>query len=145
MQSRVLIARNAALLRLSIPPEDPDFKAEAILTIPYDCDFVNMTPHAHLRGRSFECRILRPDGTSETVLRAGYDFHWQFTYYLQNPIHLTKGTRIQVIAHYDNSPNNPNNPDPTQRVHWGERSTDEMLMGYFSVEVDANGIPWDRQ
>jgi copper type II ascorbate-dependent monooxygenase-like protein len=135
--ARLLMQRNSALIRFAIPPGDPDYKLEAISTLPYDCDLFSMTPHAHLRGKSFEYRILRPDGTSETILKVPkYDFNWQLTYFLENPIHLTKGTKVQVIAHYDNSANNPGNPDPTQRVEWGERTTDEMLMGYFSVETD---------
>jgi len=136
--ARLLMQRNSALIRFAIPPGDPDYKLEAISTLPYDCDLFSMTPHAHLRGKSFEYRILRPDGTSETILKVPkYDFNWQLTYFLENPIHLTKGTKVQVIAHYDNSANNPGNPDPTQRVEWGERTTDEMLMGYFSVETDS--------
>jgi hypothetical protein len=57
---------------------------------------------------------------------------------LEKPIHLEKGSKIQVFAHYDNSANNPHNPDPAQEVHWGEQTTDEMLMGYFNVEVDGS-------
>jgi len=141
--ARRSVGRNAALVRFTIPAGAADYPLEAVSTLPYDCDLLNMTPHAHLRGKSFEYRILRPDGTSETLLKVpNYDFHWQVTYYLQTPIYLTKGTKIQVIAHYDNSANNPRNPDPTQIVHWGEQTTDEMLMGYFNVEVAPNsGLP----
>jgi len=70
-----------------------------------------------------------------------YDFNWQLAYFLQQPMHLTKGTKIQVVAHYDNSPNNPRNPDPTQEVHWGEQTSDEMLMGYYQVVVDHSDLP----
>jgi hypothetical protein len=141
-----IVTHNAGLARLSIPAADPDYQLQAVVTVPYACDLVDMTPHAHLRGKSFEYRIIRPGGTPETVLSVPkYDFHWQITYYLQNPIHLPKGSKVQVIAHYDNSANNPNNPDPSQQVHWGERSTDEMMMGYFSVELDGSGIPWEKR
>lgn len=135
---RPMVQRNSALIRFSIPPGDPDYKLEAVSTLPYNCELFSLTPHAHLRGKSFEYRILRPNGTSETILKVPkYDFNWQLTYFLEEPIHLEKGDKIQVIAHYDNSANNPRNPDPTQEVHWGERTTDEMLMGYFNVEVSS--------
>ena len=90
---------------------------------------------------------MRPDGTSETVLSVpNYDFNWQLTYYLENPIHLTKGTKVEVVAHYDNSANNRFNPDPAKEVHWGEQTWQEMMMGYFSVVVDGNAeIPSDRR
>jgi Copper type II ascorbate-dependent monooxygenase, C-terminal domain len=136
---RRLIQRNSALIRFSIPPQTPDFRLEAPSTLPYDCDLFSMTPHAHLCAKSFEYRILRPDGTSETLLSVPkYDFNWQLTYFLQPPIHLSKGTKMQVIVHYDDSPNNPRNPDPAQEVHWGELTTDEMSMGYFNVEAAAS-------
>jgi Copper type II ascorbate-dependent monooxygenase, C-terminal domain len=137
--ARRLIGGNSASMRLAIPPGDPNFQVEASSTLQYDCDLVSMMPHAHLRGKSFEYRIVRPDGTSETVLSVPkYDFNWQLTYYLENPMHLTKGTKVEVVAHYDNSPNNPYNPDPTKEVHWGEQTWDEMMMGYFSVAVDGS-------
>jgi hypothetical protein len=37
-----------------------------------------------------------------------------------------------VTARYDNSPDNPANPDPTAWVAFGEQTTDEMLVGYFT-------------
>jgi len=46
-----------------------------------------------------------------------------------------------VIAHYDNSLNNSRNPDPTQEVHWGEQTSDEMLMGYFQVVAGVSDQP----
>ena len=95
-----------------------------------------------LRGKAFEYRIVRPDGESETVLKVPkYDFNWQLTYYLAKPIHLTKGTKVQVLAEFDNSVNNPYNPDPTKEVHWGEQTFEEMMMGYFNVVVDAKDAP----
>ena len=81
-------------------------------------------------------------GTSEKVLSVPkYDFNWQLTYYLAKPMHLLKGTKIEVIAEFDNSANNKFNPDPTKEVHWGEQTFQEMMMGYFSVVVDADKVP----
>jgi len=108
----------------------------------YDCDLISMMPHAHLRGKAFEYRIVRPDRQTETVLSVPhYNFNWQLTYYLDKPIHLTKGTKLEVTGWYDNSANNPFNPDPTKEVHWGEQTWEEMMMGYFNVAVDASQLP----
>ena len=134
-----LVGGNSASLRFAIPPGDPNYKIEASSTLQYDCDLISMMPHAHLRGKAFEYRIVRPDGEAETVLSVPhYNFNWQLTYYLEKPIHLTKGTKVQVTAWYDNSPNNPFNPDPAKEVHWGEQTWEEMMMGYFSVAVDSD-------
>jgi hypothetical protein len=44
---------------------------------------------------------------------------------------LPKGTRIDCIAHFDNSPNNKFNPDPTKEVRWGDQTWEEMMIGFF--------------
>jgi hypothetical protein len=132
-----LMGGNSALMRLAIPPGDSNFKMTAVSTVPYDCELVSMMPHAHLRGKAFEYTITRPDGSTEKVLSVPkYDFHWQLTYWLANPVHLPKGSKVELTAWYDNSANNPDNPDPTKEVHWGEQTTEEMMMGYFSYVVD---------
>jgi Copper type II ascorbate-dependent monooxygenase, C-terminal domain len=137
-----LLGGNSAAYRFAIPPGDPNYEVDGTSTVNYDCYLYSMMPHAHLRGKSFEYRIVRPDGTSETVLKVPhYDFHWQLTYFLDKPIFMPKGTKVEVTAHYDNSANNANNPDPTQEVRWGEQTFQEMMMGYFSVVVDAKDAP----
>ena len=137
-----LVGGNSAAFRLAIPPGDSNYKVEASSTVQYDCDLIAMMPHAHLRGKAFEYRVVRPDGQSETVLSVPhYNFNWQLTYYLEKPIHLPKGSKVEVTAWYDNSANNPFNPDPSKEVHWGEQTWEEMMMGYFSVAVDTSREP----
>ncbi len=122
--------------RINIPPGDPNFKVVGTTVIAQDCDLISMMPHAHVRGKSFEYKITHPNGETETILRVPkYDFNWQLTYFPAKPIHLEKGTRLEVTAWYDNSPNNPYNPDPTKEVHWGEQTWEEMMLGYYSVVV----------
>ena len=41
------------------------------------------------------------------------------------------GTRLAIVSHFDNSPNNPLNPDPTKVVRWGEASEMEMMDGWI--------------
>ncbi|MEM6705746.1 MAG: hypothetical protein AAF690_23725, partial [Acidobacteriota bacterium] len=40
------------------------------------------------------------------------------------------GTKLQVDAMFDNSADNPLNPDPSIRVTFGEKTTDEMMVGF---------------
>src|SRR5579872_3444323 len=132
-----LMGGNSALLRFAIPANEPNYEMHAVSTVPYDGELVSMMPHAHLRGKAFEYRITRPDGSGEVVLRVPkYDFNWQLTYWLEKPIHLTKGTKVELTGWYDNSSNNPYNPDPSKEIHWGEQTTEEMMMGYFNYVVD---------
>jgi hypothetical protein len=88
----------------------------------------------HLRGKSFEYRVVYPTGESEVLLNVPrYDFNWQLSYYLQQPKLLTKGTRIECTAHFDNSANNAANPNPKEDVKWGDQSWEEMMIGFMDV------------
>ena len=51
-------------------------------------------------------------------------------------MHIPKGTRMEVTAHWDNSANNPFNPDPEATVHLGPQNTDEMLVCFVGFTVD---------
>ena len=47
--------------------------------------------------------------------------------------------RLKVTAWYDNSDKNPANPDPTKTVHFGDQTWDEMMIGYFTGHLLADG------
>ncbi|MBV9083117.1 MAG: thiol-disulfide isomerase [Acidobacteriaceae bacterium] len=122
-----------------IPPGDPDHRVEVRGTLPNDALLLSFFPHMHLRGRSFEYNILEPGGRLETLLRVShYDFHWQLSYRLSEPIPLKAGTTLEAVAWFDNSKNNPHNPDPEAAVTWGEQTWAEMMVGFFDVAVDPS-------
>ena len=52
---------------------------------------------------------------------------------------MTKGSRIEAVAHYDNSTNNTSNPDPKVAVHWGEQTWQEMQYTGLTYTVDEKG------
>ncbi len=124
--------------RIAIPPGDRDYRRTVSGTLPNDALLLSFFPHLHLRGKSFEYRLVGAEGQYETLLKvAPYDFYWQMSYVLAKPRFLKAGTRLQVEANWDNSPNNPRNPDPEAEVHWGEQSWAEMMVGFFDVAVPA--------
>ena len=46
---------------------------------------------------------------------------------LQAPVALPKGTRVEVIAYFDNSDDNRNNPnDPAKTVRWSDLTSDPL-------------------
>ncbi|MBL8223608.1 MAG: hypothetical protein JNL62_30530, partial [Bryobacterales bacterium] len=51
---------------------------------------------------------------------------------------LPKGTRIECVAHYDNSANNKFNPDPAKEVRWGDQSWEEMMVGFMELSLDLD-------
>jgi hypothetical protein len=123
----------------AIPPGDPNYEARASMTFGEPVELVFIQPHMHLRGKDMTVRLTYPTGESETLLSVPhYDFSWQIVYYLAHPLHLPKGAKVQVIAHWDNSANNPYNPDPAKTVKWGDQSWDEMLSVPMGVIVDRD-------
>ena len=93
----------------------------------------------HLRGKAFKYVLTYPDGRSEELLNVPhYDFNWQLSYVLAEPRHVPAGSRMDVTAWYDNSPNNKYNPDPTQTVRWGDQTFNEMMIGFFNYKVPAD-------
>lgn len=96
--------------------------------------------HMHLRGKSYVMKLRYPDGREETAIEVqNYDFNWQRTYILKEPMRVPKGTTVEYIGGYDNSARNKFNPDPNQTVRWGEFTKDEMMQGRIFYEaVDEN-------
>jgi hypothetical protein len=121
-----------------IPPGADDFPVEVHGTLPNDATLLSLFPHMHLRGKRFEYNIVHADKSQETLLRVNYNFYWQLSYKLAQPLALKAGTELQAIAWFDNSPNNPHNPDPNKAVRWGDQTYDEMMVGFFDVAVPAN-------
>jgi len=139
---RRFMSITAAQTNLDIAPGDANARAMATLKFGQDVDFVYMQPHMHLRGKDMRVDAKYPTGETETLLSVPrYDFNWQIVYYEQKPIHMPKGTQLDLTAHWDNSPNNKWNPDPTARIHWGDQSWQEMLAAPMAVIVDMKVDP----
>jgi hypothetical protein len=116
----------------TIGPGEPDARFSVSGTLPAEVELLSLFPHLHLRGKAFEFLA----GNRLLLRVKPYDFHWQLTYWLREPLRLAKGTRLVWTAWYDNSAANPRNPDPTAAVRVGEQSWEEMLVGFFDVAVD---------
>jgi mono/diheme cytochrome c family protein len=123
--------------RFVIPAGDANHQVLSKAEFTEDAKIWSFFPHMHVRGKSFEYRIVRPDGSSQVLLSVPrYDFNWQGEYVLAEPISVTKGTRLECTAFFDNSKANLANPDPSKDVRWGDQTWEEMMIGWttFSVE-----------
>lgn len=119
-----------------IPAGAPNYAARASYTFLQDSYIHSMLPHLHYRGKDFTYTARFPDGRKEKLLSVSdYDFNWQTGYELTEPLFVPKGTRIDCVAHWDNSADNPNNPDPTRDVTFGNESFDEMMIGFIDYTV----------
>jgi len=126
----------------TIPPGADNHEVKASQVLATDTVLTHLMPHMHMRGKDMTYVAYYPDGRSETLLSVPkYLFDWQIVYELAEPKVLPKGTRIEVTAHFDNSPKNAYNPDPTQTVRWGDQTWEEMMIGFITTLVDASGAP----
>jgi hypothetical protein len=127
-----------------IPAGAANHPVDLKFTLQSDVKLVSMFPHMHLRGKAFEIRATVPGGETKTLLSVpGYRFDWQLQYYLAEQLQLPAGTRFDLSARYDNSPNNSFNPDATKEVRWGDQSWEEMMVAVLDVAIDTKMNPLD--
>ncbi|MEW6211512.1 MAG: thiol-disulfide isomerase [Acidobacteriota bacterium] len=136
---KMLITGNAIDTRFVIPPGAASHEVKASKTFNEDVLITSFMPHMHVRGKDFIYTAVYPDGRSEILLSVPkYDFNWQLTYIPKTPIALPKGTRLDCVAHFDNSEKNKYNPDPTKAVRWGDQTWEEMMIGWFTYTRAAD-------
>jgi hypothetical protein len=119
--------------RFAILPGAPAHKVTASRVLDSDIVGVGMFAHMHLRGKDMTFNAHLPDGRTDTLLIIpNYNFSWQVPYRWETGKKtLPKGTRLECIAHYDNSPFNPYNPNPLATVRNGPQTHNEMMYGFF--------------
>lgn len=126
----------------AIPPGASDHEVISRYTFVEDSHVISLTPHMHYRGKDFVFTATYPDGTQRELLKVSkYDFNWQTEYRFESPEPMPKGTRIECVAHFDNSAGNEANPDPTKILYFGPESYDEMMIGFIDYIVDEGVSP----
>ena len=119
-------------MQLEIPPNADSHEVRSEFATRQDIEILSFMPHMHTRGKDWTYLAHYPDGTEKKLLSVSrYDFNWQESYILKKPLLLPAGTRIECIAHFDNSAGNFENPDPSKSVRWGEQTWEEMMIGYI--------------
>jgi mono/diheme cytochrome c family protein len=133
--------------RFAIPPGAMAHPVRASRTLRDDAVGIGMFVHMHLRGRDMVAVATAPDGTEETLLLVpNYNFDWQQSYrWPAGTKTFARGTRLQALAHFDNSRWNPFNPDPAVTVRFGQETTDEMmyLFVFWYAQQQQLGLPID--
>jgi copper type II ascorbate-dependent monooxygenase-like protein len=131
--------RNSAFVNplFVIPPGAANQAVESAIKFNEDSHLWALFPHTHLRGKSWEYRLVHPDGRSEVVLSVPkYNFNWQTYYVFTKPLAVPKGSRLEATAHYDNSTANKWNPDPKIAVRWGPQTWEEMQYSGITYSID---------
>ena len=133
-------ATSSVQTNFRIPPRNGDYKTTAMQPeeLP-NCELLSMSPHMHVRGKSFRYTAVYPDGNREILLDVPkYDFNWQTEYRLSQNKKMPSGTRIFCEASFDNSTSNLNNPNPDAWVQWGDQTYEEMMIGYFHISIPVD-------
>ncbi|HQZ66803.1 MAG TPA: hypothetical protein PLY87_17040 [Planctomycetaceae bacterium] len=142
---------------LLIPAGNANAQFTAEYTLPTNVTLMEIRPHMHLLGKSYQVRALLPTGSEVPLINIDeWDFNWQDSYVFAQAIPLPAGSKIQVLVTYDNSNENSNNPNtPPRTVFFGEESTDEMSNCAIRVTTDTmnelrtlmsdNGSYWSTQ
>ena len=142
---KIVNTKAAFDVRFAIPPGAENHEVKAVYEFEEDSHIISLMPHMHLRGKDITYRAIYPDGRSEILLSVPrYNFNWQVYYYPVKPLAAPKGTRIEAVAHYDNSAKNPRNPDPAKEVRFGEQTWDEMMNAFFDFTVDNQKLSGER-
>ena len=132
--------------RLKIPPGAKEHTEKTEQVFKKDSLIYSVHPHSHFRGKAASFVAYLPDGTQRTLLNVPrYDFNWQTTYELKEPMVLPAGTKVVYTTVFDNSSQNKANPDPSIEVRWGEQTWEEMVFGVIRyrqvVEDGASNTP----
>jgi len=140
-RTRYFFNAGPTAFNLAIPPGDGNAEVVSEITFGENARLVYAQPHMHLRGKDFELRVVTPDKQTRTVLKGSWNFDWQMGYQYAESIALPKGSKLQLISHFDNSLANRFNPDAAKQVVWGPQNWDEMSNCFIGVLFDRSTAP----
>jgi peroxiredoxin len=125
--------------KIDIAPGDPAYVITQRAVLPANVHAYHILPHGHYLMRQIKFWAELPDGSTRRLLWIDdWDFNWQGQYHFAEPVPLPKGTRLNLVATYDNSSDNPSNPHrPPRRVRYGPSSDDEMLGCHVGILPDG--------
>ncbi len=126
---------------LVIPPNKEKHRVTGKIEALQDGELHSVMHHMHMLGKAAKITMTPPGEKPRTLLRIeDWDYNWQETYWLREPIPFKAGTKFEVEAFYDNSEKNPNNPfNPPTWVRFGDQTDNEMCFVFLGVTSDAPG------
>ena len=117
---------------LAIPPGEANARSDAYFRLEEPARLVSFQPHMHYRGKRMTLEAIFPNGQPQLLTDvAHFVWTWQITYAYKTPPAFPKNTVLHVTSYHDNSAGNRENPDPTAFVGWGDRTVDEMNIGWI--------------
>lgn len=132
---KVAITAMSGTRDLDIPPGASNYEAKgSAFVFAEDSHIISLLPRMNERGKDYRYTLTYPDGRSVVLLSVPkFNPDWQPSYVFKQAIAAPKGSKLETLAHYDNSAANRSNPDPSQRVVFGP----EIMNGYFDYTLDS--------
>jgi hypothetical protein len=105
-----------------------------VLDVPRAINMQTIWPHTHNIAKNVLCFAKTPTNEIIPLVRIpNWDYLWQSSYEFVKPISIPAHSKIYMICLYDNTENNKRNPNhPPQKVIYGRKAQDEMLVLMYS-------------
>ena len=119
-----------------VQADEPNREVRAFATLGEAGHLYAVYPHMGPLGKDLELLALYPDGRSVTLLLISeYEYILNQSYIFEKPLFAPAGTRLELIAHYDNSSENWNNPnDPPKDVAAPEEERLLLYVDYIAAD-----------
>jgi mono/diheme cytochrome c family protein len=110
------------------------------IPLPLSAKAITVFPHMHLLGRQIKIEMFDQQGNvTPMIYENNWEFNWQGSYTFKDPLAIPAYSTVKVTCTFDNTTDNPKNPNnPPIAVSWGERTTDEMCVGFVGVTLDVD-------
>lgn len=126
----------------TLAANEADKEVRAAITMDESVHLLGVHPHLGVLGKNVEVKATYPDGREKTlVLIPEFSSKWTQSYTFAEPIAAPEGTKLEVIAHYDNSEENWENPyQPPVNLKAGDELTDLQLFAWVDYALDDHLI-----
>ena len=130
----VITSLTVGVNEVDIRPHEANVRSDAYMPLIKPARLLSFQPHLHNRGKAECLEAIYPNGKTEMLSCARFEFNWMRNYVYADdaaPL-LPAGTILHSIMWHDNSDQSRFNPDPDSQVTWGERTIDEMASAWLS-------------
>jgi mono/diheme cytochrome c family protein len=142
MPKHVITSLTVGVNEIDLRPHEANVRSDAYMPLIKPARLLSFQPHMHDRGKAECLEAIYPNGKTEMLSCARFEFNWMRNYVYSDdaaPL-LPAGTILHSIMWHDNSEQSRFNPDPDAQITWGERTIDEMgsawLSYYYMSEED---------
>ena len=120
--------------QVDLRPHEANVRSDGYIALIKPTRLLSFQPHMHNRGKAECLEAIYPDGKTEMLSCAKFEFNWMNNYVYADdaaPL-LPAGSVLHAIMWHDNSAESRFNPDPDAQITYGQRTVDEMGSAWIS-------------